>query len=147
MKTWKTIKKMVVAKNVYEKILIFRHFRMDSPKTHTIHRHRISFNFVFHLLRLSILFNLINRCNDDTYAFHRIPLLDGSISPRCSPLTCRSIVEAATECYDTSTCLAIAHKGNERKQCMSCTCPADRAALDKNGMFYFSDVELFQKRE
>ena len=137
----------VEAENKLGHIFTFRHYHMDLPKNRTINGTWISINIVGNFRRLAMLFSILSRSHGDIYSFHTNPLLDDSVSTRCSPITCRSTLQAAAECYNTSTCLAISHKGNKGKRCMSCTCPADGAELNKNGIFYFRDVEPFSKGE
>ena len=115
------------------------------PKPHVGNGYQRAINFIGICLRLSILFNSLTRSFGHIYSFHINALLEGSVSTHCSLDTCRSTLEAAANCYNTSTCLAITPKGPGEKYCMSCTCPAEVATLNKNGMFYFRNIQAFQK--
>ena len=126
--------------------LISRYSTMNSSIRH-FHGNRISINCIGIILIASIVLNLISRSHGNIYSFHKKPLLENSVSTRCSTNTCRSTLEAAAECSNISTCVAIAPEVRGGKQCMLCTCPADGTALHKNGIFYFRGVELFSKRE
>ena len=121
---------------------------MDSPKIITVHRKLITTSFLETLLMLTIILDTLSRSHGDISSFHTNPSLVGSVSIRCSPIACRSTLEVAAECYDISKCLAIAPKGSKKKQCMSCSYPADDGTpLNQNDLFYFRDVKPFQKRE
>ena len=116
-----------------------RHIRIDNGD-----RKSITVYVIF--LKLSILFNLVSRSYGNMY-FQVNPLLEGSVSVGCSLDTCRSILEAAAECNKVSICQAIATQGSREKQCLSCSCPADGVALNKDGIFYIRDVEPYLKGE
>ena len=118
----------VEAENKLGHIFAFRHYHMDLPKNRTINGTWISINIVGNFRRLAMLFSILSRSHGDIYSFHTNPLLDDSVSTRCSPITCRSTLQAAAECYNTSTCLAISHKGNKGKY----ACPARVRLMAQN---------------
>ena len=93
------------------------------------------------LLMVTILLDTSWRSRGDVCSFHTNSVLEGSVSSPCSPNTCRSTLEAAAECNNTSKCLAVAPKMRGTNPCMSCTCPT----LNKKGIFYFRAILPFHK--
>ena len=71
-------------------------------------------NFVGIYAKVTALFKFLCRSRGNVYnihSFHTIPLLEGSVSTRCSPDTCRSALEVDTDCHNTLRYLAIATEG------------------------------------
>ena len=130
-----------------EAFLIPSCFNMGLLKRNVSNGNQRGVTFVRIYSSVFILLNFIFCSCGNIYSFHINPLLDGSVSARCSKNPCRSVLEAAACCENSSSCLAIAIKGLGEKQCLFCTCPADGTTLDRDGMFYIRNVEPYLKGE
>ena len=59
----------------------------------------------------AVLFHILSHSYGNICSFHMNRLLEDTISARCSLDTYTGTLQAAADCYDTSTCLAITVKG------------------------------------
>ena len=124
----------------------FKCFNMKLLEQHVSDGNQRVIIIIGNWLRVPLILSLIS-CTYGNVYFQANPLLEGSVSTRCSLDNCRSAVEAAVGCYNTSTCLAIATERLDKKHCLSCACPADGAALNKDGIFYIKNVEPYLRGE